>query len=362
MTEILIGMRERLLAPRMGAKQEALFAKRLALLLRGGLDLPSSVRSLIHPKSSTRMRAALERVASRVEAGQRASSAVAELPRLFSPLSRQMLAIGEESGTLPESLAFLADELRKRDRLRGKLLGAFLYPALLAFLTLAVSGSLIAFVFPKIIPLFSGLGTELPLPTRILLSLHWFVASFWPHIVAAALVLIGVTVWALRYERAKRFIARALLRAPIIGNLIQAYQLSLLSRSVAILLGSGVPLPDALMGAAGACGNLLYRDALLTAKEGVERGEGMRDALSTHAQLFPSVATDILSAGEMGGGLSEGALHLADYYEHEFDEATHRLSVLIEPVLMVAMGLIVGFVAIAMILPIYAITDGLNAR
>ena len=362
MIEFVADVRERLLAPRMSAKQESLFAKRLSLLLKSGMDFPSSVRSLAHPRSGKRMQAAFESVASRTESGQRASSVIGNYPRLFSALSRHLISIGEESGTLPESLSFLAEELGKRDRLRAKLLGAFLYPTLLGVLTIVVSGSLVAFVFPKIVPLFSGLGTELPLPTRILLGIHASVGAHWPYIMLSIFALALLSTWAIRQEQIRKRVARTLLRAPIIGNLLASYQLSLLSRSIAILLRSGVALPDALMGAASASGNLPYQDALRGICTSIERGEGIREAVSAHPRLFPSVAADILSAGEMGGGLYESALHLADYYEHEFEEATHRLSVLVEPILMILMGLIVGFVAIAMILPIYAITDGLNAH
>lgn len=335
--------------------------KRLSLLIRSGMSIPEAVRTLGEGERRPIARA-LGDAADTVEGGGMFSNGLGLHANVFAPLSIQIVRVGEESGSLADSLSYLALELEKQARLRGKLVGAFIYPVLLAFLTLLIAGGLVLFIFPKVLPLFGSLGASLPLPTRMMLSISTYLET-WGGATLVALVFLGggAAIALKRYERLQRVRAHIALRIPVLSTILISYRLSTLARNLGLLLQAGMSLPHSLRGAGRATGHILYVSALEEAAQSVEEGNDIRSGL-TGSRLFPGLVGDILGAGEASGSLSEAAFHLADYYENEFEEATRKLSVLIEPVLMIFMGLIVGFVAISMILPIYSITSHLHAR
>lgn len=346
---------------RLSRKAEAILMKRLSLLIRSGMSVPSAVRSLSEGARGVVLKA-LTDTATAVEGGGTLAHGLSLHARVFAPLSIQIVRVGEESGSLAESLSYLATELEKQARLQGKLVGALVYPVLLAFLTLLIAGGLVLFIFPKVLPLFGSLGADLPLPTRLMLGISQYLEQ-WGVATIVALVLLSIAAAYLlrRSIRVQTLLARAVLRLPIVGTIVRSYRLSTLARSLGLLLNAGMPLPEALLGAGRATGHILYTRSLERAARSVEEGSRLRQALTERA-LYPVLVADILGAGEASGSLREAAFHLADYYENEFEEATRKLSVLVEPVLMIFMGLIVGFVAVSMILPIYSITDHLHAR
>lgn len=335
--------------------------KRLSLLIRSGMSIPAALRSLAAGTHGA-LRGALMDCATTVDGGGTLAGGLSLHTRMFAPLSIQIVRVGEESGSLSQSLSYLATELEKQARLHGKLTGALVYPVLLAFLTLALAGGLVLFIFPKVLPLFTSLGAALPFPTRVMLLISNYLTE-WGVVTAVviALVALGAVAAVRRITRLGELHARLVLRVPIVRTILQAYRLSTLARSLGVLLAAGMPLPSALCGAGRATGHVLYRASLENAAALVEEGSTLGRGLTDRA-LYPGLVADMLGAGEASGSLGEAAFHLADYYENEFEEATQKLSVLIEPVLMICMGLIVGFVAISMILPIYAITDHLHAR
>lgn len=335
--------------------------KRLSLLIRSGMSIPEAVRTVGRGVRGELGRA-LTDTATRVEGGGTVSAALSIHARVFAPISIQIVRVGEESGSLSESFSYLARELEKQARLRGKLVGALIYPVLLAFLTLLIAGGLVLFIFPKVLPLFGSLGAALPLPTRMMLAISGYLME-WGLITLVVLILLAsaVSIALAKYEQLRRIRAQIALRIPVVSSILTAYRLSTLARSLGVLLQAGMPLPDSLQGAGRATGHILYIESLESVAATVEEGNELRRGFAASV-LFPPLVADILSAGEASGSLTEAAFHLADYYENEFEEATRKLSVLVEPVLMICMGLIVGFVAIAMILPIYSITDHLHAR
>lgn len=335
--------------------------KRLSLLIRSGMSVPVAVRSLTEGPRAAVQRALIDG-ATTVEGGGTLAHGLSLHARVFSPLSIQIVRVGEESGSLSESLSYLATELEKQARLREKLVGALVYPVLLAFLTLLIAGGLVLFIFPKVLPLFGSLGASLPFPTRMMLAISGYLQQWGVVTVVALVLLAAATVFALRRSlRLQTLLARVVLRLPIVGTILRSYRLSTFARSLGLLLNAGMSLPESLRGAGRATGHILYITSLGDAARIVAEGHSLGQTL-TERSLYPVLVTDILGAGEASGSLSEAAFHLADYYENEFEEATRKLSVLIEPVLMICMGLIVGFVAVSMILPIYSITDHLHAR
>lgn len=352
----------RLTAPRMTRKQEALLARRLSLLAASHLPLREAFATLAEGERRQSVRTALADIANAIAAGSTLADACSRHEKLFSVLSVEIIRVGETTGTLSTCLDRLSRELAKQARMRSRLLGALTYPILLGTCTIAVSAGLVLFIFPKVLPIFMGLGATLPLPTRIMLALHSFLSSW--GMATAALLAVGVGLAAFVHARSSRvrmWVARITLRVPLYAPIAADYRLAAFSRNLGLLIGSGVSLPDSLLGAGRALGHPLYGQAAERAALRTSSGMSTRDALAPETGFFPSLMIDLLAAGEATGALSDACLHAADYYEQEFEESSARLSALVEPALMVFMGLVVGFVAVSIILPMYALTDHLRA-
>lgn len=280
----------------------------------------------------------------------------------WSGFAVAVVEAGEASGQLSESLAYLADEIAKSRALRGKVLGALTYPLVIAAVATVLVVALTAFIFPKILPLLSGLGVSLPWPTRALIGTSSFVRK--QGLIALAIAgtaAICCTLLVRRRPRMKYRLHSGLLRLPIAGALLREWNVATISRTLGTLLVSGLPIGHAVLASANACGNMAYRAALASSSEAIDRGGTLHAALAEHPRLFPPLAVQMLAVGETSGSLPETLASLAAFYEAETDERTRTLSSLVEPVVMIVMGIAIGFVAVSIIAPIYEITGHLHA-
>ncbi len=348
-------------APRLSQKQQALFMQRLSFLISSGMPLTQGLSILESQERGGSVREALRQVSRSVEEGKTLGESMAPYPYAFTRFSIEVIRVGESSGTLAENLEYLSRELRKRAELRTKLVGSLIYPGLITGATILLSASLILFIFPKIVPVFSSTGMELPWSTRSLLAVSSYLSEWGLvtliAVVAAATALILVHR---RYERMQRYSAWLTGHVPVLGGMVQAYHLSNLTRTLSLLLTSGMPLALALPGTARSVTHILFRDALMEISEAAVRGEGMSLHIQKRRDLFPDMVGHMLMVGETSGTLPETLSYVSAFYEAELDERSKQLSTLIEPALMILMGLIVGFVAVSMILPIYGITEHLH--
>jgi type IV pilus assembly protein PilC len=333
-------------------------AKRLSLLLDAGVPLLTALSMM---REQARGRAAvfvLDTLTDSVSRGQPLSSGLAALSE-FGPLSVRLVAVGEESGTLPEHLRRLAQMLKSRQQLKRKVVGALIYPTLIVLATIFITGLLTLYVFPKILPIFKGFHAALPLPTRVLIGLSGFLGSYGLLILLFLILLSFFFFLLLRLPSYRLAVSRAVLRVPVVGSLLRYYALANFCRTLSTLLASEVGVVRAVESAALASG-AAYRESSLAAALRVSRGERVATALALDPLLFPPLLTQMLSVGESTGGLPDSLAYCAGYYEEELDELSRSVAALIEPALMMCMGIIVGFVAVAIITPIYAITQNLN--
>jgi type II secretory pathway component PulF len=351
-----------LYAPRWNAKARGSFARRLSFLLRSGMPLPAALSSLAESTDGN-VRRALYGVREDVEQGRTFAESAAEHPRLFPPFFTQVIAVGESSGTLSDNLAHMAAELEKSAQLRSRLIGSLAYPAAITLAAFLLTASLVLFVFPKIVPVFSGLDVPLPVSTRILLAISDYLRvhgiSTLIAAIAAALLLSAVHKRSLAFRKRCELVLFAF---PFAGPMLLAYHVSGSSRTLALLIESGMPIGSALRAAARASGSIAHGECFLSLADATEEGRPLAAHLRQHLRLFPRLVADMAAAGEESGALPEAFRSLSAYYENEFDESAKRLSALVEPLLMALMGGAVGFVAIAMISPIYEITQHLHAN
>ncbi len=346
---------------RLSLKEQVSFAKRLAFLINAGITLVEGLTILREQGRGRTQKKVLDSVLGDITAGQSLSRSFSKFPKTFGEFTISIVKVGESSGTLAMSLTYLAEELRKKQILRRKVVSAFVYPALITVATLGITAFLMLYLFPKIMPVFTSLHTELPLTTRMVMATsvffqQWGMLALFGTIALIVVLLVTIKKSSWIHER----VDRAILRLPVIGAIVQYYNVANSTRTLGLLLKSGVRLGEAIVITADTTKNFVYKRHYEALAGVVNRGERMSAYLNRHRSVFPDVTAHMIAVGERSGTLSETLVYLSELYEHEVDEFTKNLSTLIEPALMIVMGVVVGFIAISIITPIYGITQNLH--
>jgi len=320
-----------------------------------------SLQILQRQTKSKRHKKMYDSVIDDVANGQFLATSLGKFSHAFGDFAINMIRTGEVSGNLDENLNYLAEELEKKQRLRRKVVGALIYPALIIMATLGITGLLTVYIFPKILPIFRSLDVDLPFTTRFLIWLSAFLASYGLFLVGGIiLVTIGLVVLVARKERAHYVWDRIVLHVPLLGSIALHYQIANLTRTLGLLLKSGTGIVESLSIASETTSNMVFREKLEKTSENVLEGELVSVQFAKYPGVFPDLMTQMVGIGEKTGRLSDTLMYLSDLYEEEVENLTKNLSAAIEPVLMIFMGLIVGFIAVSIITPIYEITQHLN--
>jgi len=295
----------------------------------------------------------------RVEKGQSLSDGLKDYEKIFGRFAVNIVRVGEVSGTLTQNLTYLADELKKKQELNRNIVGAMVYPSFIVVATFGITILLTVYVFPKILPIFASFKAQLPWSTRLLMAVSNGLQHYWMFLLAAIAGLSVFLALIARIPAVKLWLDRNSLRVPLFGSMFRSYYVANFTRTLGLLLKSDLGIIESLRIVGDTLGNSAYRKEFYRISEGVGRGElisvGMRDRL-----LFPSMATQMVSVGETAGNLSSSLLYLSEMHEDEMNNMTKNLSTSIEPVLMIFMGLLVGFIAMSIITPIYGITQNLR--
>lgn len=328
------------------------FAKHLSLMIRAGLPLDESV-AVLRDQSSGVFKRVLNDILKVVETGRPLSEAFAEHPRVFNEFFVSTIRAGETGGTLEQSLTDLAGQLTKSFDLRRKIKNAMTYPLIVVAAALILGLVLSLYVLPRTITLFESITVALPLSTRVLLSVSRFLVDkgiiFFPA-VAGGIVLI----WQLLKLKWVRPYSHALvLKLFFFGHFTKSYNLAVFARTMGTLLRSGINISEAVQITANTVKNERFKMALIKVKEGVEKGIPTSAALEDYQELFPAITTHMISVGEQTGRLEETYSYLAEFYEDEVDAMAKNLSTLLEPLLLIVVGLMVAGIAISIIAPIY---------
>lgn len=348
---------------KLSLKEQAFFAKRLSFLIRAGVPLLDGLHMIREQTKSKKQIKVLDKVLVDISNGQSLAVSLGKFKNVFGDFAINMIAVGEETGVLSENLAYLANELKKRQELKRKVIGALVYPIFITIATFGITALMTMYIFPKIMPIFTSLNVELPVTTRFMIWLSDFLRSWWwMLLILITASVVGFMLLLKRSDKVSFAFDRTVLRLPLIGNMIQNYNLANISRTLGLLLNGGMTLSEGLPITARSTANLVYRYEFEKLSNVVARGEKISSHLSQDRKLFPDILAQIVSVGERSGNLSETLGYLSDLYEAEVEDSTKNLSSLIEPVLMIFMGIIVGFVAISVITPIYSITQHLTPR
>lgn len=303
----------------------------------------------------------LETVETDIANGKTLSQSLARFPNIFSEFAIHIIESGEESGMLRENLEHLALELRKKSALQQKIIQAFVYPVIVSLAVIGMTVFLMTYLFPKIIPVFASLRMALPFSTRLLVAVSKNASEY--GLIALLIfitLIVGYVVAQRKSDRFRLSIHRTSLRLPVIGSAIRSYNMANLTRTLGILVQSGGTLATALPVAVKTSANRAYRIALTGVTEKVSRGATLSSCIQDTEHLFPTTIVQVVAVGEKSGNLGQSLMYLSELCEDEVDSFTKNLSTLIEPLLMIIMGLIVGFIAVSIITPIYGITQNLH--
>lgn len=348
---------------RLSIKEQTFFVKRLSFLIKAGIPVRDSLMMIRDQTKKSGYASMLETVIASVSSGQKLSTSLDKFKNMFSDFTINIIGFGEQSGILSENLEYVADELHKRQALRKKIISASVYPLIVTIATIGITAFLIIYLFPKIMPIFRSINLSLPLSTRIVLAVSNFSIRF--GLIGLVLIIAASISFSLALKKSYKvrlYFDSLLLKLPVVGKIIIDYNLANFARTLGLLLKSGITIGEALQILANTTSNQVYKKEFTELFHAVNRGSKISAYLGKKKQLFPDMATHIVAAGEHSGNLPDSLMYLSDMYETEIDDFTKNLGSIVEPVLMIIMGLLVGFIAISIITPIYGITQHLAPR
>lgn len=339
--------------------EKVVFAKHLSLMVKSGVVISEALK-ILYQGSSGKFKATIGEIYNSVKSGRTLSRSLERYPKIFSDFFVGAVYAGESSGSLGESLENVSNQLRKEQELNEKIKGALLYPIIILIAAFAMSLFLAFYILPKIIPLFEGMKMNLPWTTKILIAFSHLVQAYGAWMLVGIFLLIALLAWLLRQNFAKPFFHKIWLGLPIVNNIIRQANLARFSRTLGTLLSSGLNIVEALDITAKTTTNYYYRESLFVVSKGVSKGNKLSVNLAKYKDFFPDMLIRMVSIGEESGKLQETLIYLADFYEEEVDNSTKNLSTVVEPILLIAVGLGVGFLALSIITPIYSITGNVK--
>lgn len=345
---------------RVGAKDMVLFSRQLSVMVSAGLPLVRSLEVLVKQTTNRTLRRIVADITENVRGGARLSSSMAKYPRVFNNFFINMIRAGETSGKLDEVLNYLADEQEKNYDLASKIKGAMIYPAFILTAAIGVMFIIMTFVMPKLTAILMEAGVQLPLPTRILITTANFLSKFWSTMLVIFIVLLVMIQLGLKKTRPGRVIWDVFkLRIPVFGDLFRKIYMVRFTRSLSTLLVGGVPLNSALKIVADVVDNVIYQNLILQTVKAVEEGHSI-SSVFLESKEVPVMLSQIMIVGEQTGQLDSVLDRMANFFAREVENILGRLTTLLEPMIIIFLGVIVGGMVAAIILPMYNLASAIK--
>ena len=342
------------LGPRVGADDIVMLTRNFGVMIEAGVPIVECLEVLADQTENSVVRKALQTVRSDVSNGMTLTAAMSRHPRLFDTLFVRMVAAGEHGGVLPEVLARLALFIERSVRLKQKVRTAMLYPAAIVMVAAVVVSVLLLHVIPVFAEVYQGMGQALPPLTELTIALSRWLYDYFLFLLLGLSAIPAAIHLACRTDGGRRAVHGWSLRVPLIGDLLRKSAIARFSHNTGLLLQSGVVLLDSLTVTAGTTGNKVLEQAILETRDGLEKGMTLAELLATSG-VFPPMVCHMVAVGEGIGALDTMLNRVAAFYEEEVDRAVVRLTTLMEPVLMIVLGVVLGGIVISMYLPIFQI-------
>lgn len=338
---------------KISSRDIANFSRQIATMMQSGVPIVTAIEILANGQKNPRMKAMLEDIRDEISGGSPFSDAIGKYPVQFDALFQNLVRAGESAGVLDTVLDTIAGYKERTESLKGKIKKALFYPIAIIAVAFLVCALLLIFVVPQFEATFQQFGADLPAFTRMLVNMSDFLVANWWWMLA---FVIGV-IWGgiFFYKRSKpmqRLVDRLVLRVPVVGQIMHEAAIARFSRTLALTFKSGVPLVEAMETVAGATGNIVYEEAVLKIRDDIAVGYQMNLAMS-QVNLFPHMVVQMVAIGEEAGALDTMLFKVADFYEEEVENKVDALASLLEPMIMVVIGILVGSMVIGMYLPIF---------
>jgi len=342
---------------RVSTRDRIIFTRNLAGMLAAGLTVSRALGVLLRQAHSQKFKTIISGLISRISTGESLSQAFGAFPDAFPPLIVSMIKVGEEGGNLSSSLLSVSEHLDRTYLLQRRIRGALMYPAVVVTVMIGVGIILFLKVVPPMVASFKDFNVALPLSTKIIIAISDFMQAHYALCLLLATAVILAFFFTVKSTRGKRLVDILLLRIPVIAPIIREANAARVGQTLSSLLSSGVEVVQALGITADVLSNHLFREVLLSARVAIEKGEPMSGIFRGHEDIFPPFLSEMVAVGEETGKLAPMLKETGLFFDGEVEQKTKNVSVLIEPVLMVIVGIVVGFFAVAAISPAYSIMD-----
>ena len=348
-----------LMKPKVTPKEVMLFTRQFSTMIDAGLPLVQSLKVLGDQVENTTFKSALRDINNSVQSGSTLSDSMRKYPKMFDDLYCNLVAAGEAAGILDSILKRLAEYMEKAERLKRKVKSAMAYPAVVLFVAVSVIIVLLVFVIPVFKEVFEGMGSALPTLTQYVVDASELLINNFV-VVGIVLIVLGVIVFKfIKTPVGKRMFDTLMLKLPVFGDLTRKSGVAKFSRTLATMLQAGVPIITSLDIVASTAGNKIIEEAIIESRVAIAEGRSLTDPL-LESGVFPPMVTQMIAVGEEAGALDAMLLKVADFYDEEVDAAVDAVTALIEPMLIVFLGITVGTIVIAMYMPIFSMGQAVN--
>jgi type II secretion system protein F len=345
---------------RVRLKDRNVFFRQLANLIESGMPIMRALLTLEEQTENAKMVEVVTRLREDVQKGSTFAEAMERHPKIFNVMQCNLVKAGEAGGMLEEVLWRLVTFGEQEEELRGKVVSAMIYPAFLMVVGSSAIFILVSFVFPKFVAIFEDFNANLPWPTQIVMTFCGFMGTWWWLVLIGIFSFIGAFVSYLRTPIGARQRDTALLRIPVVRTLVQRYEMAKFARTLGTLLDNGVPILTSLRITRDTLGNRIVADEVDGILDRVSEGDSISESLRSDAKHFPPMVVNMFAVGEESGRLGAVTKRIAEAYDNEVDRAVKALTALFEPIMIVVMGIIIGFLVIAMLLPILTLSSNVG--
>ncbi len=335
-------------------KEKLFFTRNLQVMISSGLSLPRSLSILSGQVKNKKFSKAIADINEQVVKGKSFSETLSDHPDVFSDLFQSMVRVGEETGTLEDVLKVMTFQMERESELKSKLMAATLYPAVVILAMIGIGILMLVMVVPRLAETFADLDVELPLTTQLVIGLGSFAAEKWYLIVLIFIVLFVLLRFASKTKTGKRFLDSLFLKIPILSSIIKKVNSAHTTRTLSSLITAGVPIVRSLEIVSDSLGNIFFKKAIKETSEKVRKGEKLSEAIRPYDDIYPDLVFQMVEVGEETGETSVVLSKLAEFFEEEVTRSTKNLASIVEPILILVVGIVVGFFAVSMVQPMYS--------
>ncbi|MFH1291680.1 MAG: type II secretion system F family protein [bacterium] len=339
--------------------EKILFISHLKTMIKAGLSLVEALKILSQEIENKKLKKIIGQIKQGVEKGKQLSEMLALYPKIFPSIYVSMIGAGETAGKMEQALEQVVLQMKKSHELNSKIRGAMIYPAVIITAMTGISIEIVFFVLPKIMVLFKDFDAELPLATRILISITDFTQLYGLWIIIGMVLFAILIHFLLKNPKIKRLVHIMVLKLPIFGTIVKKISLARFTLTMSSLLESTIPIIQAANICSEVQTNVIYRENLIETSESLKKGDALSDILSKYPKTFPPMVTEMIMVGEASGKTEHMLKELAEYYTNEVDTTTKNFTTIIEPIIILILGLAVAGIAVAVIMPMYSLAQNI---